>query len=107
MGDIEKLKQILDTHEKRISTLEAALKGSSGKLRKATAGKKSILDLLIELKEPGFFKQPRFLNDIVNKLSELGYHYSNTSLTEPLQRAVRQRILGRIKKDGKWAYVAR
>ncbi|CAE6486795.1 hypothetical protein [Candidatus Nitrosotenuis uzonensis] len=107
MGDIEKLKQLLNDHEKRISALEAALKGSSGKPRTATSGKKTITDLLIELKDAKFFNQPRPVNEIVKKLATTSYHYSGDSLTYPLQQAVRKGILGRIKQNGKWAWVTR
>lgn len=107
MGDIEKLKQLLNDHEKRISVLEAAIKGSSGNPRKATSGKKTIIDLLIELKDVKFFNQPQPVNEIVKKLAAMSYHYSGDSLTSPLQRAVRKGILGRVKKNGKWAWVAR
>lgn len=100
-----KIKEILDNHERRISRLEGILKEKTA--RKIVSKKKSILDLLIELKNEGFFKQPKYLKDIVDKLASRGYHYQSSSLTNPLQRAVRNRILGRIKKKGKWAYVER
>jgi hypothetical protein len=70
-------------------------------------GKKSIMDQLKELKAENFFSKPKFLREIGERLAEKGYHYPLESLTEPLQRAVRRRILGRIKKDRKWAYVKR
>lgn len=107
MNDLEKLKKTIKDHEKRISKLESMITESSGKSKKTTGKRKSIIDLFVELKDSKFFNKPQFLNQIVDKLAEMGYHYSASSLTEPLQRAVRQRILGRIKKDGKWAYVSR
>ena len=101
----EEIRKILKNYERRIARLEGILKEKS--VKKTVSRKKSILDLLIELKREGFFRQPRYLRDIVDKLASRGYHYQPSSLTEPLRRAVRNRILGRIKKKGKWAYVER
>lgn len=98
------IQKILENHEQRISKLEDVLKKEP---RKAVRKKKSITDLFIELKEEGFFKQPRYLKDIVDKLASRGYYYQQSSLSAPLQRAVRNRILGRIKREGKWAYIGR
>jgi hypothetical protein len=69
--------------------------------------KKSASILFEDLKSQGFFDEPRSIKDIVSKLSESGYHYASTSLTETLQRSVRKGFLGRIKKDKKWVYVKR
>lgn len=101
----KEIQKILEHHERRIARLEGILKEKP--VRKLVSRKKSILDLLIELKREGFFKQPRYLRDIVDKLASRGYHYQSSSLTEPLRRAVRNRVLGRIKKKRKWAYVER
>jgi hypothetical protein len=98
---------MIEDHEKRISKIESFLKGSSGMPRKIRSKHISITDLLIELKESGFFNKPRFLGEIVSKLAEKEHHYSITSLTAPLQRAIQNRIIGRIPKGGQWAYVAR
>ena len=105
MSKFEKIFKTLDDHEKRISKLEETSKEKP--VRKIVSKRKSIRDLLIELKNEGFFKQPKHLKEIVDKLASRGYHYQPSSLTEPLQRAVRNRVLGRIKKEGKWAYVER
>jgi hypothetical protein len=69
--------------------------------------KESITDLILELKSEGFFKEPRTAKEIVDILASKGRHYPPNSLTWPLQHAVRTRMLGRLKKEKKWAYVAR
>lgn len=101
---------VLEDHEKRITNLEKSSRTtekSSSKGKPASAKKMSIFNHLDRLKIEGYFDEPRSLAGIVIKLAEEGYHYPTASLTEPLQRAIRQRVLGRLKKDGKWAYVRR
>jgi len=98
---------MLQDHEKRISKIESSLKTSQGKRHRIAGGRKSITDLFEELKNEKFFNQPKNIQQIADKLAENGYHYAKDSLTAPLQRAVRNRILGRIQKAGKWAWVSR
>lgn len=107
LSEIEELMKIIKDHEKRISKLESSKKGSRTSKPQKPNRHKSITDLLTELKTEGFFKQPKFVNEIVERLAEKTYYYSGSSLTSPLQRAVRSGILGRIKKEGAWAWVAR
>jgi hypothetical protein len=101
---IEKIKKQLENHEKRITQLE---KPSARKEKSASTKRTTILDMLDGLKADGFFDQPKLLADIANKLAEEGYHYPQSSLTQPLQRAVRGKMLGRLRKDGKWVYAKR
>ena len=96
----KKLKEL----EKRIETLENALRP---KRKRTITGKKSILDHVEFLKSEGFFDQPKTLKEIVERLAQESYHYRQQSLTNPLQRAVRQGMLGRIKKNRKWAWCKR
>ena len=107
--NIEKLVKKLDDHEKRIINLEKSrIATTDVSPRKAIISKgMSIFDSLSQLKSEGFFDQPRFLADIVEKFAEKGYHYPSSSLTEPMQRAIRQGMLGRLRKNGKWTYVKR
>jgi hypothetical protein len=69
--------------------------------------KMSIGDMLLELKEEGFFDKPRSLVEIKNALAEKGGIYEITTLSTQVIRQVRKRILGRIKKEKKWMYVTR
>lgn len=68
---------------------------------------KSIYDLVLELKQEGFFDKPRSLNEIQDKLASKTYHYPASSLTDPIKRLVRAGELGRIKKEGAWHYAKR
>jgi len=106
--EILEIRKTLKEHDKRLGSLESLAKGKD---KRAIVKKKSILDHLISLKSEGFLDQPKTTKEIIEKLAQEGYHYPSESLTEPLQRAVRQGILGRIKKkvEGKtiWAYCKR
>lgn len=100
----DKIKKILDDYEVRISKLEKAIGNKNNvKIKKST----SVASLIEALKDEGFFNQPRMLKEIRDELAKNNYHYSVTSLTNPLQRLTRQKILGRLLENGKWAYVKR
>lgn len=107
MTSDEEIKQIikkLEDHERRIENLEKLVKGGA---KKVIPERKYISDHFTFLKSEGFFDQPRTITEIVEKLAKEGYHYSPQSVTAPLQRAVRKGVLGRIKKENKWAYCKR
>ena len=104
MGEIDKIKKILIDHEKRIKFLEGK---KSSKIFSKPTKTTSIMSLLMGLKVDGFFDKPRYLKDIVAELARRGYHFMPSSLTEPLRRALRNKVLGRIGKSGKWQYVRR
>jgi len=107
MNDIDKIKQILDDHENRIKLLEGTSKLISSKSPKVEKKSSGVFDYLMDLKEEGFFDEPKLLKEIVQELARRGYHYKSTSLTNPLQRALRKNRLGRIGKSGNWQYVKR
>jgi hypothetical protein len=99
----KEIQKILENHEKRISALE----GIKEKPKLLHKKKVSITQLILELKSDGFFNKSKNWNDIQKALEERGHVYPLRSLTEPLQRLVRKRELGRIKIGKKWGYVKR
>lgn len=102
---IKKLESRISKLEKKVTELEKMpTQPKSTKTKKKSV---SVASLLEEFKDEGFFDKPRSLKDIKNELANNNYHYSVTSLTNPLQRLVRQRIIGRLLQNGKWAYVKR
>lgn len=103
----DEIKKILDNHEKRISKLEKKLEAGIKKPKKLTAERKTISDHLDYLKSEGFFDQPKKTREIVERLAQEGYHYPPESLTYSLQKAVQKKVLGRVKKEKKWAYCKR
>ena len=61
-------------------------------------------DLVIGLKEDGFFDKPKGLNEIAKALEESGYIYPVTSLSGVVLGLVQKRLLGRKKMEGRWVY---
>ena len=98
------IKKKLEEHEKRIASLENLIKAKG---KRVVTKRKSITDHLIHLKFEGFFDQPKTVKEIIEKLAQEGYHYPDRSLADPLRRAIRQGILGRMKRDKLWAYCKR
>ncbi|MEX2191999.1 MAG: hypothetical protein WD717_01265 [Nitrosarchaeum sp.] len=107
MTDIDELKKILEKHNERISKLENMLQPSGPKTKKTKSKNPSIMKLILDAKEEGFFNKPQFRSDIVAKFEEMGYIYSGNSLDNPLQRSLKSKILGRKKINNKWGYVRR
>lgn len=106
MSEINELKKILKKHGERISKLEKIL-SSTDKPKLKKSKKTSIMDLITEVKGKGFFDKPKLQREIAKKFEELGFIYETKSLSDPLSRALKSRILGRKKIDGKWHYVKR
>jgi hypothetical protein len=61
-------------------------------------------DLVIGLKEDGFFDKPRSLAEIAKALEEIGYLYPVTTLSGVMIGLVQKKLLGRKKLAGKWVY---
>jgi hypothetical protein len=100
------------TPEEVAKILEQARRGvRPARSHKATKGSKEATQreglpaLLDALREEKFFKKKCLLGDISARLSELGHHYSGTTLGKQLLREVRGKRLRRLKEGGKWVYV--
>jgi superfamily II DNA/RNA helicase len=78
--------------------------GSTAKTRKAKKGKQGVHALIDSLKQDGFFKKPRTLNDIRLKLKDLGHNYPLTSLSGRMGQQVRKGNLKRFKENKKYVY---
>jgi superfamily II DNA/RNA helicase len=61
--------------------------------------------LITMLKAEEFFKTPRGLSDVREKLAEIGHHYPVTTLSGAMQAQTRSRNLRRFKKEGRYVYV--
>jgi hypothetical protein len=61
-------------------------------------------DLIIGLKEDGFFDRPKGLAEIAKGLEEKGYLYPVTTLSAVVLGLLRKRLLGRKKHEGRWVY---
>jgi hypothetical protein len=88
-------------NNRHIRTKNAAKKGSNINLKKGP------FNFIQELKNDGFFKEKRSLQQVQKKLEEKGHIYAMTSMSAPLLRLVRKKILGRVQDKGIWCYVNR
>ena len=61
-------------------------------------------DLIIHLKEDGFFEKPKGLGEISHALEEKGYLYPVTTLSGIVLTLVQKRVLRRKKLNKKWVY---
>lgn len=83
--------------KKRVISVEVAKKKEAKKRNAAS-------DLIIELKEDGFFEKPKNLGAISHALESRGYIYPITTLSGVALGLVQRKLLGRKKVDGKWVY---
>jgi len=67
----------------------------------------SATDLILSMREDGFFDKPKSLIEIKCALEEQGYFYPITTLSGTVLDLVRKRSIGRIKQGKKWFYVKR
>lgn len=61
-------------------------------------------DLIVGLKEDGFFDKPKGLTEIANALEERGYLYPVTTLSGVMLGLVQKKLFGRKKAEGRWVY---
>lgn len=73
--------------------------------KKSSTARPGLNDLISELIDGGFFKQPRELGAIKTALQEQGHHYPVTSLSPSVLRLVRRKQLRRLKEKNRWMYV--
>lgn len=83
---------------------------AKGKINKETSAKKetkkraAASDLIVELKDDGFFDKPKSLSEIAHALEERGRITAITSLSGVMIKLIQERILGRKKINDKWVY---
>ncbi len=61
-------------------------------------------DIIVGLKEDGYFSRPKTLTEIAQALEEKGYIYPTTTLSGVMLSLVKRKLFGRRKRDGKWVY---
>jgi hypothetical protein len=104
-GTQAEVSSILATYE-RVATVgqvkEVVAKASSEK--KEQKKRAAASDLVVELKEEGFFDKPKGLGEVSKALEEKGYLYPVTTLSGVVLGLVQKRLLGRKKLEGRWVY---
>ncbi len=104
-GDESEVSNILATYE-RTSVVDQAKKAIARTRTAKGRDKKreGASDLIVELREGGFFEKPKALGEIAHALEEKGYLYPVTSLSGVVLGLVKKRELRRKKHEGKWVY---
>ncbi len=91
----KEISRILDDHEKRISHLESSL--SKPKTSKPVRDKRKLSDHIIELRDKGFFSQPKTAEEVHKKLQE-SYHCELNRVAVALFRLSKRQQLRRASK---------
>ena len=104
-GSDNEVSHILTMFE-RTEVVTHAKRALNKKQTRAKEEKKrlSASDLVVQLKEDGFFAKPKGLGEISKALEESGFLYPVTTLSGVVLGLVQKRILRRKKLDGKWVY---
>ena len=95
MSNEKEIKSALKNFEKRISALETAI-GKAKKL-KQKAGKQSLADHIIALRDSGFFSQPRTAEETHAKLKGK-YHCELNRVAVALARLSGRKLLRKASK---------
>jgi len=104
-GTGEEISNIISQFER--STMISQVKKNQtrkGVFKKEQKKRSAASDLIIELKEDGFFDKPKTLSEIATKLEERGYICPVTTLSGVMIGLVKKKLLGRKKSDGRWVY---
>lgn len=104
-GSEKEVSSILATFERAAAVSHAkeviARSQTAKKEQKKRAGAS---DLVIRLKEDGFFDKAKSLTEVSRALEEDGYLYPVTTLSGVMLGLVQKRLLRRKRVEGRWAY---
>ncbi len=104
-GSDSEVSSILTMYER--STAVGQAKGVIARQKeKKKAAKKRLgaSDLVVGLRERGFFDKPKSLSEISGALEEEGFLYPVTTLSGVVLGLVKKKELRRKRIDGRWAY---
>lgn len=104
-GSESEISKILSAFEQSEQVVQVRQRVSKMKVeRKEQKKRQSATNLLILLKEEGYFEKPKTLGDITRALEEKGYLYPVTTLSGVVLSLVKNKHLRRKKVEGRWAY---
>jgi hypothetical protein len=104
-GTDREVSEILTRFER--TTTVGQVKASMSKERAEKKEKKSrstISDIVVRLKEEGFFDKAKGLSEIASALEEKGYICPLTTLSGVMLGLVQKHLFRRKKLDSKWVY---
>lgn len=85
------LKEAEREYRKNKAAIDRALKSketSSKQKRSSSKSGSTIATQILKLKGHSFFKTPRFMSEIIERLESWDYHYKPSQLTDPLWKLV-------------------
>jgi hypothetical protein len=104
-GTQEEVSNVISAYEKTSVVGHAKEAIARARATKKTEKKKeSASDLIVGLKEEGFFEKPKTLGEIGAALEERGFLYPVTSLSGIVLGLLKKRMLRRKKLERKWVY---
>lgn len=104
-GTESEIAKILSAFEQSERVVQVRQRVSKMKVvQKEQKKRQSAAELLIGLKEEGYFEKPKALGDIVRALEEKGYLYPVTTLSGVVLALVKNQHLRRKKVEGRWVY---
>jgi hypothetical protein len=92
----DKVSHILENHEARVANLENMLTNPNG--RRVTNDKKSLTDHIVDLRESGFFTEPRIADETHKKIKET-YYCERNRVDVALLRLASQGLLRKTSKE--------
>ena len=104
-GTKDEITQIISDFERTSFVQAAKTEIQKSVLERREEKKRSrASDLVIELREEGFFDKPKTLGEISHALENKGYLYPTTTLSGLVLGLVQRKQLGRKRENGKWVY---
>jgi hypothetical protein len=104
-GSEEEVSKILSAYERTSVVGHAKQAIARSKATKRDDKKREgAANLIIKLREEGFFNKPKALGEVSEALEAEGFLYPTTSLSGVVLGLVKKRELRRKKVDGRWVY---
>jgi len=104
-GSRDEVSSILSAYERTTSVGQAKeVRAKTKAIKKNERKREGASDLIVGLREDGYFEKPKSLGEISASLEEQGYLYPVTSLSGIVLGLVKKRVLRRKKHEGKWVY---
>jgi len=106
---MEDVNKTMEEFNARLTKVEQAVFGSQKRTKLKVASYKGLAGGVRLLMDNAFFDQPKAIEDIITELKREGYYntYAGVASTLSTTFVKSQKVLTRIKQDGKWTYVKR
>jgi hypothetical protein len=104
-GTEEEVSRMIASYERTANMGHAkAVIARATTVKKEQKKRAAASDLIVDLKEEGFFDKAKGLGEIAKALEEKGFLYPVTTLSGVVLGLVQRKLLGRKKAEGRWVY---